>query len=173
MSTFVYKAFNASVPSSNTNLTSAVSTGTNAKTMLQIAVAAGSTTGNALLVQDWGFSFDGSAAAAGVEVELISTTSAATSGTALTASDVYKFSNPNDAAATVQFGAGLSAFSMTSESNVTGARVIDAVYNQPTNFYAYQWPYGIQPTIPLNQFLRIRVKAAAAVNMLCWVSWIE
>ncbi len=169
----IYKAFNSSAPSSNTNLTSAVSTTTNAKTMLQIAAPAGATTGHALTVVDWGYSFDGSVAAAGIEAELISTTSAATTGTAFVAADIYKWNNPDSEASAIQLGAGFSAFSMTSETTVAGTRVLDAMFNQPTNYYAYQFPLGREPVVPLNNFLRLRVKAATAVNILCWVSWTE
>ncbi len=47
-------------------------------------------------------------------------------------------------------------------------RVFDSTFMQPTSAYAWEWSLGSEPEVAAVSALRIRVKAAAAVNMLCW-----
>jgi len=162
----LYKIFNGPAPTTASQ--AAVTTGTSIKTMLQLATP--STRG--IYLVDWGFSFDGSAAAAGIEAEIFSTSVAATV-TASVAADIAKLNNPTAEASVLTLGTTTTGYTSTSEGTPANIHMFDAVFNQPTNFYAYQWPLGREPAVDVSLFVRIRVKAAAAVNMLCWVTWGE
>lgn len=147
-------------------------TGTAIRTMLQLA--SGATIGQMTIVE-WGISFDGSAAAAGIKCELFGTTVAATMSTALAATDVGKLNNPSQDASSLQYGTLLSGFATAAvtEGVVANARMFDMQFIQPTNQYVKQWPLGREPVIAVAQFLRVRVTSAASVGCFAYVVWSE
>lgn len=143
-----------------------VATGTSIKTLLQIATPA---TEN-LKVVEWGISFDGSAAATPIRVELLQTDVAATTGTSLTPT-IY---TPDSAPASLCVGGtAATCFSPTVEGTITATRVFDVQFIAPTNQYVKQFPLGREPAVPVSKFLRVRVTAAASVNAYCYVVWEE
>lgn len=147
----------------------AVTTGTVIKTMLQ--VAPGATT--ALRVVEWGISFDGSAAAAPIKVELIETDVAATV-TAHVAAGIIKYDDHAIAAgdpttALIAVGTAATGYTASAEGSITAARSLDTQFIAPTNQYVKQFPLGERPLIQLGKFGRIRVTAGAAVNAYCYM----
>lgn len=143
-------------------------TGTAVRTMLQIA----STTTQGLKVVEWGISFDGSAAATPINVELFSCTGAATMSTALAATDVSRMSDPlGTETIPLQYSTSLSAYATAAvtEGTVANYNAIDNQLIAPTSQYVKQWPLGREPSTALSTFLRVRVTAAATVNCLCYV----
>lgn len=163
----LYQTWNGPAPTTASQ--AAVATGTGIKTMLQLSTP--STKG--ITIVEWGFSFDGSAAAAGIEVELLDTSVAATAGTASVAGDLLKLTAPSDEASLLTLGTGNTGYTFGTEGTPANVRMLDACFNQPTNYYIKQWPLGYGPVVLLSRFVRVRVKAAAAVNMLCYVTWAE
>lgn len=164
----LYQIFNG--PSPTTAAQAVVTTGTAIKTLLQVEPSA--TIG--LKVVEWGISFDGSAAAAGIKCELLETDVAATV-TAHVAAGIVKL----DAAALsggdpttnlIQVGTANTGYTSTAEGTITSTRVFDAQLVQPTNQYIKQFPLGLEPFIQISKFLRVRVTAAAAVNAYCYVT---
>lgn len=138
-------------------------TGTAVRTMLQIAT----TTTQGLYIVEWGISFDGSAAATPIEVELFGCTGAATMSTALAAADVQNMTDANGpAVAVLQFGTALTAFATAAatEGTVANYRPFDEQLIAPTSQYVKQWPLGREPEIAASQFVRVRVTAPATVN---------
>jgi len=160
----LYFAANGAIPTTAAQVV--VSTGTAIKTLLQIATPA--TTD--IKIIEWGISFDGSAAAAGIKTELFGTTVAATSGTSLTPT---VWGNPNAPASLCVGGTGATCFSPATEGSAANVRMFDVQLIQPTTQYIKQYPLGREPWIAVSQFIRVRVTAAAAVNCYCYIIWDE
>lgn len=148
----------------------AVTTGTSIKTMLQ--VKPGATT--PLWICEWGLSFDGSAAATPIKVELIETDVAATV-TAIAAADITKLdagaiAGGDPTTAIVAVGTTSTGFTSSSEGSITAVRNLDSPkFIAPTNQYEKQFPLAIWPMIQVSKFARIRVTAGSAVNMYCYM----
>ena len=159
----LYIAANGASPTTAAQVV--VTTGTSIKTLLQVATPS---TEN-LKIIEWGISFDGSAAATPIKVELLQTDVAATV-TSLTPT-VY---SPDNAPASLCVG-GTSAtgYTATAEGTITATRMFDVQLIAPTNQYVKQFPLGREPLVPVSKFLRIRVTAGAAVNAYCYIVWEE
>lgn len=164
----LYQIFNG--PSPTTAAQVPVTTGTAIKTLLQVKPSAT----NTIQVVEWGISFDGSAAAAGIKVELLETDVAATV-TASAAADIVKLdasaiANGDPTTNLIVVGTTSTGYTSSGEGSITSTRVFDAQLVQPTNQYVKQFPLGLEPVIQVSKFLRIRVTAAAAVNAYCYVT---
>lgn len=145
-------------------------TGTAIRTMLQIA--SGATIGQMTIVE-WGISFNGSAAAAGIPTEFFNCTGAATMSTALAATDVVKYNTTE--ASSIQYSTALSAFATAAvtEGTVANAFMYDLQHIQPTNQYVKQWPLGREPVGAVATFFRVRTTSAASVSAYIYVVWAE
>lgn len=143
-----------------------VTTGTSVKTLLQVATP--STV--AIKIVEWGISFDGSAAATPIMVELIQTDVAAT----VTSLTPQPFNYLADAPTSLCVG-GTSAtgYTASAEGTITATRMLDLQLVPPTGGWAHQWPLGREPYVPVSKFLRVRVTAGAAVNAACWIAYEE
>lgn len=146
-----------------------VTTGTAIKTLLQVKPSA--TLG--MHVVEWGISFDGSAAAAPGNVELMESDVAATV-TALAAADITKYDGAalmggDPTTNLIQVGATSTGFTASGEGSTTVARLFDWQLLPPTGPYVKQFPLGERPHIQISKFLRIRVTFAAAINAACYV----
>ena len=159
----------ANGPSPTTAAQVAVTTGTVIKTLLQVKPSA---TIVARIVE-WGISFDGSAAATPIKVELLETDVAATV-IAHVAAGIVKL----DAAALhggdpttnlLPVGTTSTGYTASGEGSITASRVFDVQYIAPTNQYVKQFPLGREPLIDISKFARIRVTAGAAVNAYCYM----
>ncbi len=104
----------------------AVTTGVAIKTLLQVSTPAT----RPIRIIEWGISFDGSAAATPIKVELIETDVAATV-TAYVAADVTKYSDPNAPASLVTLGVANSGYTATAEGTITAVRVFDVQFIAP------------------------------------------
>ncbi len=161
----MYKIWNGPMPTTASQL--AVTTGTSIKTMLQIK------TFNIVKIVSWGVSFDGSAAAAGIECELLDTGTVFGTVTASADADVEKMEGAEQAVASVAgltLGTSATGYTCTSEGSITAVKMFDAQFVQPTGQYIWQFPENQQPRIIIGNACRIRVKAAAAVNALCFMT---
>lgn len=164
----IYQIFNGPTPTTASFV--AVTTGTSIKTLLQVQPSA---TIIARIIE-WGISFDGSAAAAGIECELIETDVAATV-TAHVAAGLTKFGaaameGGDPTTNLIQVGTANTGYTASGEGTITAIRLFDAQFVQPTGQYVKQFPLGREPTISVAKFGRIRVKAAAAVNAICYMT---
>ncbi len=162
-----YKIYNGPMPTTASQV--AVTTGTAIKTLLQVKASA--TIG--FHIVEWGISFDGSAAATPIIVELMETDVAATV-TASAAADIHKF----DAAALmggdpttnlIPVGTTSTGYTSTSEGSITAIRQFDVQQIAPTNQDILQFPLGERAFVQISKFARIRVKAGAAVNAICYM----
>ena len=162
----LYWAANGAMPT--TAALTPITTGTAIKTLLQI----GSSATRPLKVVEWGISFDGSAAAAGIRCELLQTDVAATV-TAHVAAGVQPYDDPNGPASTVTLGTAATGYTASAEGSITTTRYGDLQLVQPTNQYVKQWPLGREFQVPVSKFLRVRVTATAAVLAYCYVVWEE
>lgn len=162
----LYKAYNGAMPT--TAQIAGVSTTTTLLTLLQIAPP------STLEIQptEWGISFEGSAAAQGVKVELIETDVAATV-TAHSSTGIVKVDGPAGLASQVTLGTAATGFTGSAEGSITATRVLDFQEVQPFDRYEKQWALGTWPRVQAGKFLRVRVKAATAVVAICWVLWSE
>lgn len=144
----------------------AVTTGTAIKTMLQIRPF------NPCKIVEWGISFDGSAAATPIVVELIDTGTVFATVTASVDADVMKFDGAEGAAASV---AGLTlsttgtGYTSTAEGTITATKLFDTQLIAPTSQYIKQFPLGREPKCIIGNSVRIRVKAGTAVNAICYM----
>lgn len=164
----LYQIWNG--PSPTTAAQVPVTTGTAIKTLLQVEPSA--TAG--LIIVEWGVSFDGSAAATPIKVELIETDVAATV-TAHVAAGIVKL----DAAALmggdpttnlIQVGTANTGYTASAEGTITASRMFDAQLVAPTNQYLKQFPLGREPFVQISKFARIRVTAGAAVNAYAYMT---
>lgn len=146
-----------------------VTTGTAIKTMLQVASSAT----NTVKIVEWGISFDGSAAATPIKVELLETSGAATVTACVTA-DICKF----DASALaggdpvtnlLPVGTTSTGYTASGEGTPGTCRTWETQLIAPTNQYVKQFPLGREPVIQISKFARIRVTAGTAVNAYCYM----
>lgn len=163
MSTYIVN--NGPMSTANTP-TPKITTGTTTKTMMQVAPS----TGNPIIVLEWGISFDGSAAATPIMCELIDTFLIAATVTAAVAADVQPYLRSADTgASSVTLGTAATGYTATAEGTITSTRYGDRQLVAPTNQYVKQFPLGREFFVPGAHFLRIRVTAGTAVNCACYV----
>jgi hypothetical protein len=147
----------------------AVTTSTSIKTMLQ--VKPGTTRG--LKIVEWGISFDGSAAATPGIIELCVTDVAATV-TAHVAAGIHKLDSPalqggDPTTAIIAVGTTSTGYTASGEGSVGTVRMGDVQHISGTNQYVKQFPLGREFFVNASEFMRIRVKFAAAINAICYV----
>lgn len=160
----LYQIFNGPMPT--TAASAAVTTGTSIKTLLQLKGF------NLLRVVEWGISFDGSAAATPIKVELLQTGTVFGTVTASVDADVFKF-DPQSAVASVAgltLGTSATGYTASAEGTIVASRVYDVQFVAPTNQYVKQFPLGREPVLAIGDALRIRVTAPAAVNAICYLT---
>lgn len=162
----LYKIWNGPFPT--TAALAAVTTGTAIKTMLQVK----GVTALPMKVKAWGVSMDGAAGAAGVQWELLETGTVFGTVTASVAADILGWDGAGLATtSTTYFSVGTAAtgYTCTAEGTITATRVFDSQFVQPTGQYVWEFSLGNEPIISAVSALRVRCKAAAAVNALCWL----
>lgn len=149
-----------------TALQLAVTTGTAVKTMLQIKPF------NICRIVEWGISFDGAAAAAGIQASLVDTGTVFATVTASADADIFKVDGNEGAVASIAgltLGTAATGYTASAEGTITSTKVFDSQFIQPTNQYVLQFPLGRETKCIIGNAVRIRVKAAAAVNALCYM----
>ena len=159
-----YRIFNGPMPT--TASFAAVTTGTAIKTLLQLKPF------NQCKITAWGISFDGSAAATPIECELLETGTVFGTVTASADADCMKLDGADQAVASVAgltLGTSATGYTCTSEGSITTIRLFDVQFVAPTNQYVYQFPLGQEPVLVIGNACRVRVKAGAAVNAICWI----
>src|SRR5258708_5452130 len=161
----IYKTYNGPIPVITASQL-AVTTGTAIKTLMQLSTPSTAR----LTIKEWGISFDGSATATPIKVELVETDVAATV-TAYVAADIIKW-DTGSPTTLLTLGTANSGYTATAEGSITAWREFDVQFVAPTNQYAWQWPLGDEPIVAISKFLRVRVTAGAAVNAYCWVKWL-
>jgi len=162
----LYKIYNGPAPTTAVQL--AVTTGTAIETGLQVK----GVTALTMKVKAWGVSMDGSAAAAGVQYELLETGTVFATVTAHVAAGCVAWdAQALDTVSTTYFDVGTAAtgFTSSAEGTITESRVFDSQFVQPTGERAWEFSLGNEPVVAAVSSLRIRQKAAAAVNAVCWV----
>jgi len=163
----VYKIFNGPTPTTASQV--AVTTGTSIKTMLQVKLGTATTRGK---VVEWGISFDGSSAATPIICELITTGTVAATVTAHVAGGIQNI-DPFGTAPTTgnpfTFTTITTGYTASAEGSVTVTRALDVQQVGPANQYIRDWPLGREEEFSQLNYLRIRVKAGAAVNAICYV----
>ena len=159
------KYFAANGASPTTAAQVAVTTGTAIKTLLQVATP--STTG--LSIIEWGISFDGSAAATPIKVELLQTDVAAT----VTSLTPTLWGDNNTLASLCVGGTTATGYTATAEGTITATIMFDVQFIAPTSQYKWAWPFQREPKVLASKFLRVRVTAGTAVNAYCFVVWEE
>lgn len=156
----------ANGPMPTTAAQAAVTTGTAIKTMLQLKPF------NTIKIVEWSISFDGSAAATPIKVELLDTGTVFGTVTASADADVTKLASVEDAVASVAgltMGTSATGYTCTSEGSITAVRMFDAQLIAPTNQYVKQFPLGREPKGIIGNAIRIRVTAGAAVNAYAYM----
>lgn len=159
----------ANGPSPTTASQAYVTTGTALKTMLQIQPSA--TLG--MKIKEWGISFDGSAAATPIKVELLEQDVAATV-TAHVAAGIVKYDGNalmggDPTTNLIQVGTANTGYTSSNENSPTVSRMFDVQLVAPTNQYVKQFPLGLEPFIQISKFAKIRLLAGAAVNAYCYM----
>lgn len=147
----------------------AVTTGTAIKTMLQVKPSATLS----IRIVEWGISFDGSAAATPVKVELMESDVAATVTAHVTAGITKYDGDAQDGGDPVtnliQVGTAATGYTASAEGTTTAARLFDLQFIAPTNQYVKQFPLGREPLIKIAKFARIRVTVGTAINAYCYM----
>lgn len=163
-----YKIYNGPAPTTASQV--AVTTGTTIKTLLQVVPSA--TLG--MHIVEWGISFDGAAAGAGIECELLETDVAATVTAHVTAG-IVRFDGPavqggDPVTNVIQVGTAATGYTATAEGTITATRVLDVQFVDPLMNYVMQFPLGERPYMKPGLFYRVRVKAGTAVNAICYIT---
>lgn len=159
-----YRIFNHAMPT--TAAPAAVATGTGIKTLLQLKPF------NQAKIVAWGISFDGSAAATPITVQLTETGAIFGTVTASADVDVIKLNGADQAASSVAgltLGTTATGYTCTSEGSIVTQRMFDTQLIAPTNQYIYQFPLGQEPVLVIGNATRIIVKAGTTVNAICWI----
>lgn len=159
----------ANGPMQTTGSFAPVATGTGIKTMLQVKGVI------PFKVVEWGFSFDGSAAATPGKCELIETGTVFATVTASVNADITQydgealsFGDPTTALITV--GTAATGYTSTVEGSITAVRNLDGPQLiAPTNQYPKQFPLGYRPVVSAAKALRIRCLFGTTVNAYCYV----
>jgi hypothetical protein len=144
----------------------AVTTGTSIKTLLQIKPF------NIVRIVEWGISFDGASAAAGIQCELLDTGTVFATVTASADADISKLDGAEGAVASIAgltLGTSATGYTASAEGSITTTKIFDSQFVQPTGQYIKQFPLGREPKCIIGNAVRIRVKAAAAVNALAYM----
>jgi len=143
-----------------------ITTGTAIKTLLQLKPF------NTIKIVEWGISFDGSAAATPIKVELLDTGTVFGTVTASADADVAKMGSVEDAVSSVAgltLGKSATGYTCTAEGSITSVRMFDPQLIAPTGQYVKQFPLGREPKGIIGNAIRIRVTAGAAVNAYCYI----
>lgn len=159
-----YRIYNGASPTTAKQV--AVTTGTAIKTLLQLKPF------NVMKIVAWGVSFDGSAAATPIAVELLETGTVFATVTAHVDAGCVKMDGNDQAVASIAgltMGTAATGYTATAEGTITTTRMFDAQLVSPTNQYIYQFPLGQEPTLIIGNACRVRVHAEAAVNAICWI----
>lgn len=151
-------------PAPTTAAHAVVNTGTSIKTLLQLEPK------NIGRIVEWGISFNGSAAATPVKVELIETDVAATV-TAHAEANITKLDNLGELAADVMtFGTADTGYNASAEGTITASRILaPPQFIAPTSQFLIQLPLGREPKFDKNKWVRIRVHAPAAVDAYAYM----
>ncbi len=144
-----------------------VTTGTVIKTMMQFKPLM------PCRIIEWGYSFDGSAAATPGNIELIETDVAATV-TAYVAADITKYDAEaialgDPTSALISVGTSASGYTATVEGSTTSVRDFDLQLGAPSNQYVKQFPLGREPFCQANKFVRVRMTFGTAVNAYSYI----
>lgn len=147
-----------------------LATSTSIITLLQIKAGASAT----MKIKEWGVSFDGSAAATPIKVELLETGTVAATVTASVANDIMKMdanalAGGDPTTNLIPVGTTATGYNASAEGTITATRVFDVQFVAPTNQYVKQFPLGLEPVINLSSFARIRVKAGTGVNAYAYM----
>lgn len=160
----LYTIYNGAMPT--TAVLPTVTTGTAIKTLLQLKPF------NVCRIIEWGISFDGYSAAAPVAVELIDTGTIFATVTASADADIMKLDGAEGAVASVAgltLGTAATGYTASAEGTITATKVLDSQLIAPSAQFIKQFPLGREPKLIIGNAVRIRVKAAAAVNALCYI----
>jgi hypothetical protein len=165
-----YMIFNSAMPTTAAPVKQA--TGTAIRTMLQLATSSG----NPIKVEEWGISFDGTAANMPVQCELVDTaTVAATMTTAHVAANIMQLDSVSDGGnSTLSVGAtNLTGFATTAvtEGTVTSTRIGDLQMVPPSSLYVKMFPLGREFFVPGGRYLRVRVTASVTVNCYTYIQF--
>lgn len=160
----------ANGPSPTTAAQVVVTTGTAIKTLLQIKASATTM----FKIKEWGVSFDGSAAATPIKVELLETGTVAATVTAhvaagIVAQDAQALAGGDPTTNLLPVGTSSTGYTASAEGSITATRMFDVQLVAPTNQYVKQFPLGLEPTVNINSFARIRVTAGTAVNAYAYM----
>jgi hypothetical protein len=158
-----YRVWNYAMPT--TAAPTFVTTGTTIKTMLQVKP-----TTNISIIQ-WGFQFDVIPTAL-VKVELVTTGTIGATVTAYVANDVIKYDDAGAANSAISLGTAASGYTSTAEGTVTATREL-AIGPGWSQAFDMQYPLDREPGVQANDFLRIRMTTATAVNAICYVDFEE
>lgn len=145
-----------------------VTTGTAIKTLLQVKLGLSANRGK---VVEWGISFDGSAAAQPIICSLLTTGTVAATVTAHVAAGINNldpFGTTPTTGNPFTFSTTTTGYTASAEGSITATRLLDVQHVAPTNQYVKQWPLGREPWFSQLNYLRVRVKAAAAVNAITY-----
>lgn len=146
-----------------------VATGTSIKTLLQVLASAT----KSFKIIEWGISFDGSAAATPILVELLQTDVAATV-TAHVAAGIAKWDSHalmggDPTTNLIQVGTAHTGYTASAEGSITATRPFDVQQIAPSGLYVKQFPLGKEPPVEIGKWARIRVTAPVSVNALAYM----
>lgn len=159
----------ANGPMPTTSAFTKVTTGITIKTMLQFKPVV------PCRLVEWGYSFDGFAAAQPGVVELVETGIIPATVTASVTADITRLDGEaiqlGDPVGTyITVGTTATGYTSTSEGSITAIRNLDAPQLvAPTNQFIKQSPLGYRPYLQAANFTRIRMTFGTAVNAFCYL----
>ena len=158
----IYRIYNGPMPTTASQ--AAVSTGTSILTLLQVKA-----TSPLVRVVEWGISFNGpTAAVVGVECELLETAAVFATVTASVDADIFHTFGAV-ASSYLTLGTAATGYTGSAEGTVAATTIHDAVFVQPNANYCKVFEKGREVFPVVGNSLRIRVKAAAAYNAICYM----
>jgi len=144
----------------------AVATGTGILTLLQVKNS------KVCRILEWGISFNGAAVAAGIEVELLDTALIFATVTASVDADIMQVDGGTPILASTSgltYTTTGTGYTASGEGTIVATTVHDAKFLTPTGNYHFDVRPRPINCIPGNSY-RIRVKAAAGVSAICYMT---
>lgn len=161
-----YLAYNG--PMVTTGSYAPVTTGTAAKTILQIKAPSAAP----MIVWKWGLDFDGTGTTP-IKCELIETGTVGGTVTAHTSTGIVQYGQ-GQVASQVQLGTTATGYTCpTTEGTITATRYASLNSVLPGNGDRNEWSLGREFFVPAGNIIRVRVTASVAVNCMAYICWDE
>lgn len=168
-----YIAYNCAGPGATTQTNVATAgvayTTTGSRMMIQLDIPST----QQVRINEWGISFNASAAGTPNTVELAQVVTGTTVTTAYTTSTLLPLNDPNGTATHLTLATSGYYSAAVTRTSTTVTRVFDSQFVAPTNQFVKMWPLGNEPVVAVSSKLQLSMNLQAAVTALAYIVFEE